>query len=334
MAAGTNVLMNCRSCSKEIAAIEPKINCNGLCNKFFHKQCLKLTRDKVKMLMETPNIKWFCDQCMESTSVVYALLIKLQDSVNQLNITVHQQTEVINNQTDKMIELENNLNALTSNKNYKHAQQNRNINTIATSTHRINNKDNKENSKLSSSTSTDTQTKRSVIQEVNNSPNKTKIITSESTTCQTEENKKLRNPNTDNKAEFQIVQSKRRKNRIFVEGTCTNSSVKAVGKNAWIYATRLDKETTANQIQTLLSSICEVKCEKLNLRHSEKWSSFKICAPFHFKDTIINGNIWPSGAQIGRYFFPKETSIKRIRKTEEDSSENFLNATMIDTQNS
>lgn len=135
-------------------------------------------------------------------------------------------------------------------------------------------------------------------QKVNKTPDNKKTTTSRSLTYQHHENKKGRN-----KEEVQIAQSDRHHKHTFFEGT-SNSSIKTVGENAWIYVTRLDKETIADQIQILLSAVCDVKCEKLNVRYNDKWSSFRICASFHFKDNITYGNIWHSGAQIGRYFFP------------------------------
>lgn len=328
MATGTSVLLKCGSCSKEILANEPKINCNGLCNMFYHKQCLKLTREKVKILLETPNFKWFCDHCNESSSVVYALLIKLQDTVNQLNNSVQQQIQVIKNQENKILELENNISSLTSIKEQKYAAQNKdNTMYTTTSTNRFNNSDNNKTRNLPKNISRETQRKQVTNQEPDVTTNNTKT-----TEDKVGQRKETHNSNKNHKNESHIVQSNRRPKRQFVEGTNKDSSIKAVNKNAWIFVTRLDKETTANQIEALLSSICEVKCEKLNLRHNEKWSSFRICAPFHLKDRITDGNIWPSGAQIGRYFFPKDKMKPETMPKE--SNEDFLDTTVTDNQNS
>lgn len=59
---------------------------------------------------------------IQSTSVIYGHLIKLQESVNQLNTSVHQQTEIIDNQRDKIVELEDNINSVTTTEEQKYAQ--------------------------------------------------------------------------------------------------------------------------------------------------------------------------------------------------------------------
>ncbi|CAH0552501.1 unnamed protein product [Brassicogethes aeneus] len=87
----------------------------------------------------------------------------------------------------------------------------------------------------------------------------------------------------------------------FIKGTNNSNTLKVVEKNAWIYVTNLHEETTEKQIEDYLATICKTQCEKLtqNFENSKK-SSFKICAPYKFKNQILDGNIWPEGTLINR----------------------------------
>ena len=67
----------------------------------------------------------------------------------------------------------------------------------------------------------------------------------------------------------------------------------------------MHKDLTEEEVTNMLSKVCVAKCEKLHFWHSTKYSSFKICVPFEERDKILDGNMWPKGALINRYFFPK-----------------------------
>lgn len=128
--------------------------------------------------------------------------------------------------------------------------------------------------------------------------------------------------------ELSTAQSKGHR-KHFVKGTNNSTLLKSAVRNAWFFVTNLEKHTTETQIKDMLSPICDVTCEKLNLIHSDRQSSFKISAPFDFKEEIMNGSVWPHGTRLSRYYFPKKKTEIPADKT----PKNFLEETTTQTRN-
>lgn len=305
----------CRRCNNEILPNDTAIYCKGICGLAYHKQCTNLSREKVKLVVETPNVMWFCDMCKDNVSVIADMLSKFQESIDHLNNTVSEQTKIIQSQHSKLMELHNNL------KLVKNAiQRNSTLDTVESPT--------SQKYKPGGSKQGSDNNQRRILPQTKGNSNVNKpngaILSAE---IKTTADKTDRDNQQNKNEEFQIVQSQSRKKRSCVKGTNTNSILKGTEKKAWIYVTNLHKETTVNQIETLLSTVCTIDCEKLNLRHSEQRSSFKICAPYKYKEDIMNGELWPVGTLLNRYFFPKRESMNGdIRNC--STSEDFLNKTV------
>lgn len=110
-----------------------------------------------------------------------------------------------------------------------------------------------------------------------------------------------------------VVNRKRNKTRsdTVIKGSATNSILKGVEKQAHLHVYRLDKSTNVEDIVTHLKSnqFNKISCEKLQSKHPEEYTSFKISVPISDLDKIKNPDIWPTGTCINRYFLWK-TSMK------------------------
>ena len=121
----------------------------------------------------------------------------------------------------------------------------------------------------------------------------------------------------------------------FIRGTCSDNSnmgLKAIDRNAWIFVTRLHKDTMEQQVTSHLSKVCkDVKCTKLiNLKNCNEVASFKICVPFDKKDEVLDGKIWPAGTLVNRYFFPRKNQVYNNQLKDVSVSEDFLDQTITE----
>lgn len=332
MAPAASSPIKCGACLNEFSNSDQKVNCGGWCNGFFHKQCINLSRDKVKILLETPSFKWFCQSCDEGSSTLTTLLVKIQTAVERLEQTVSRREEVINTQNFKIMKLNESLQQLTLKLNSSHVSQMENSAPTATSPVTRGNEipQDKRNLPISGvPKQTTCRTGDGARTATQRSAPSGRQQRQRQQSQKSGQNADLESA-TVNDEGFQLVRPKRqqRARRAIVNGTNKTCDIKAIGKNAWIYVTRLDKETSERDVQQLLEGTCKVACEKLNLKHSDRWSSFRICAPFQYKDIILDGQLWPEGAQIGRYFFPrKQESGENAENSEMDGDDNFLNRT-------
>lgn len=99
--------------------------------------------------------------------------------------------------------------------------------------------------------------------------------------------------------------------------------MKVADRKAWIFLTQIHKDITEKQVEDYLSNICSVKCEKLELKSSERMASFRLCVPYEVKDQIMDGKLWPRGALVNRYYFPRTNNKMSFDKKE--GLENFRN---------
>lgn len=318
---GVDVL-ECGSCLKEIMQKDSFIKCSGVCGLLFHKPCTNLGRKEITLLLETRNLKWFCESCNVSTSVFLNLFKSLEKTIDDLQKTVRNQSEKIDQQSDKIVLLEKyvyNINENYANKNNSHLEQEKTSSVQQLKQNPKGGKQmwnphteiNHENNNIGSSSS------NQINQEKTNTHKK---------------NEKNVDNGKDRDNEFTVVQYKNRQKRKetkFIQGTNESSTLRASERNAWIYATNMHKDLTEEEVTDMLSKICVAKCEKLHLWHSKKYSSFRICVPFDEKDKILDGKMWPKGALLNRYFFPK--ARKEEKKSENSQQEDFLNRTIIET---
>lgn len=113
-----------------------------------------------------------------------------------------------------------------------------------------------------------------------------------------------------------------RQRRVFrkpVVGSNENSDVKTVQKLGYLHVYRLDPSMTAVDLnECLKKSAPDIRFDCKELNKTDKSLSCIVSFPLHFVGDVYNPAIWPSGACINRYKFPKDN-----RSNEQDHS-NFL----------
>lgn len=96
-----------------------------------------------------------------------------------------------------------------------------------------------------------------------------------------------------------------------------NSEVKtvsAVRKNGYLHVYRMDPKTTESSLRDYLKQTApsvEFKCEML--KKTDVSSSFKVTFPIECLESVYVSEIWPHGAAVKRFIFPRK----------QNSSENF-----------
>jgi len=328
MASSVGVVFKCSKCLTEIKQNETIIKCGGICESVRHKHCVNLGRSESKVLLENTCLKWFCDLCNNTTSILTGLFRKLESKIDKLQKCVSNQAITIESLYSQINNLE------FQNKKNKNITDNKSkiVNKIdkpqapsnQTIQHLSNYADADIADKPSNSKSFEQKTSLRKNQEINY-PAQAEVT---------------KNDDDRPGEQFTQVSYRRRRNkqRQFVEGSGVEeiNTLKAIEKNAWIYVTRLSRDTTEQQVITHLAKICKVECTKLQLKNSSQFASFKICAPFAKKDSILDGKIWPRGTLINRYYFPRTKTEERPVLSQGDQEsmdhddQDFLNRTVIE----
>lgn len=344
MAPNNDKLQKCGVCSSDFILNEPKINCGGWCEMAIHKHCSDLSRDKVKILLESPSLRWMCKECTNESFRTQMMLQGLKSSIEQLHTAVSNQTEVINKQNNKIREMHAKINGLTSFSPTPHnvgAVTNQELATppVVTQNKRDKTVNAGEKRKLTLPRASDTvPVALSQINTITDDP-LTQILQNKQVQQQSQRNKHQQNRpiptiggSTDDDG-FILVRAKRqqRHKKGVIEGTNNAGPIKAISRTTWIFVTRLSLETTEEQIIKALADISEVKCEKLELHHSDRWSSFRINAPLHHREAIMNGQIWPEGSQVSKYFFPRKHDLV-TEKPKQHNEKHFLSQARINLQ--
>lgn len=86
----------------------------------------------------------------------------------------------------------------------------------------------------------------------------------------------------------------------------TVNTVTAVQKKSYLHVYRINPNTTVSDLDDYLKQTAPnfgFRCEIL--RQSGESVSFKVSFPMEYVDKVYNPEIWPSGAAVRRFFFPR-----------------------------
>lgn len=88
------------------------------------------------------------------------------------------------------------------------------------------------------------------------------------------------------------------------------STIKTVPKMGYVYVSRLDRDTTTVELENHLKHTApDVRFIIELIRKTNISSSFKISFPLDFVQLIYDPSIWPEGAGVKRYFFPRTKTL-------------------------
>lgn len=111
---------------------------------------------------------------------------------------------------------------------------------------------------------------------------------------------------------FQLVTNKNKnknkkslnKGKVTV-GAALNTNIKAIVNYSYLHISKLDKNTTIEDIEEYLKSLkfSDFKCDKLVSKRPDIYSSFRVGVPPHLLDRLKNPETWPLGTFINRFFW-------------------------------
>jgi hypothetical protein len=116
---------------------------------------------------------------------------------------------------------------------------------------------------------------------------------------------------------FVLVQKRRLRNRFLGKTgkaiVDTNSNFKAADIKIPIYINNVSKETTVCDIQKYINSKTnlDVYLEKMNMRVTKEYNSFKILAPKCKVDMFLSDDFWPDGVMYRRFVDFNRNSERR-----------------------
>lgn len=115
---------------------------------------------------------------------------------------------------------------------------------------------------------------------------------------------------------WSVVTKKRKFKQLdAIQGSNKNSSsIKGVASYSHLHVYRLDPTLKPEQIVSYLESqdVIGSKCEQLNSKFPEIYSSFKVSVPEKYLNEVMKPEKWPENVRVNRFFerlvrLPKET---------------------------
>lgn len=109
--------------------------------------------------------------------------------------------------------------------------------------------------------------------------------------------------NDEGRWEFPRQRSRRRNNNIIYGKGNNDTTFKGVVRYIDYHVFRCPLDLSSGEIVKYLSSqnIPDVKCESMNSRYPEQYTSFKISVPANHVEKFKNPNIWPEYVGIDRF---------------------------------
>lgn len=105
---------------------------------------------------------------------------------------------------------------------------------------------------------------------------------------------------------------KRRRPIIGVGANTDSFNVKTVPKLGYLHVYRIDPSTTTQNLCDYLKQSApsiNFTCEYLN--NNSTSNSFLVSFPIHHVKEVYNPEIWPNGACVNRFLFPKESNADK-----------------------
>lgn len=113
---------------------------------------------------------------------------------------------------------------------------------------------------------------------------------------------------------WKMVSGRKRKQKI-MKGENTTLGIQAMERKKHLHVWRLQPETTSEQMESHVRSICGtgvcVEIQKINHKTDRGYSSFIVGVPERLFDTISQSNVWPRDAEFGEWIW-----FRRSSKTE------------------
>lgn len=70
--------MSCGKCRVKLKRQDLIIDCDGFCKKSFHVDCVNITKNSLEDIERNNNIKWFCNNCLETFEFAFNISLEIQ----------------------------------------------------------------------------------------------------------------------------------------------------------------------------------------------------------------------------------------------------------------
>lgn len=161
-----------------------------------------------------------------------------------------------------------------------------------------------------------------------NTPNQTSLITAQNASRAIENaqtsnifNKLIHINSESASSSKRVVSTTQRASRNLFTGNmsaCNNLQLKASVKPInpdmkLLHSIYWDPDTDTDELSKYLQKIVpDLKVEKLNSRHPQDYSSFKISVPKSEMEKIMKPELWPSGVRINEFFLSRKRQINNL----------------------
>ncbi|KAK9731533.1 hypothetical protein QE152_g13617 [Popillia japonica] len=279
-------MSKCGACSKKVSRYDDSTMCNKGCGEKFHSVCVDVSEEQLTNLKTTGNIRqWACSSCETNPN--------LQAAFRNKNVV-----------PVKLILTYKLLSAIKIYKTIKYMKRVDNITSDAQKS-----KDTK-NVNSSKTVNTNTNNNTDKNKTVNNNTNKDdtyKNKTEYTAIIKEIEERRSKENNSSDSDGFQPVVNRRKntKPRTVIMGLGTNTKLKAVMKYSYLYISKLDKDTTVEDIIKYLEgkNFSEIKCDKMNSKRPDIYSSFRLGVLQNRLLELKDPNIWPLGTYVNNFFW-------------------------------
>lgn len=111
-----------------------------------------------------------------------------------------------------------------------------------------------------------------------------------------------------------------RNNKRIVIGCNKNDSIQAVPKQGYLHVYRMERNTTEeNLLKYLKVTAPEINFQCELLKSTDKACSFKVNFPMDHVNKVYEPEIWPTGAAVKRFVFPKQHFLPKTTVTDPKS---------------
>lgn len=108
----------------------------------------------------------------------------------------------------------------------------------------------------------------------------------------------------------EVVKKKRRK-QVIIGNNRESAGVVGVPSYAALHIYRLNPQTTSEELTELMKKhFPKVRCESLNSKHPELYSSFKVTILASNFRKAMDSDLWPFGACVSRFFMKRKTNVE------------------------
>lgn len=315
--------IECILCTKSIGRYQDYITCTGECKSNFHIACVNITVEVLTAMKESNEAKiWKCTTCRgyESSNVENSVLDENITGTQVIAFLKEMEIRIIKELTmNVIVPLKSEINELKK----QNVILSKEVEILQSTTQRksfVHPIDGASDKNIEISNTVLDKQKQAAQKKDNILQSRKKEVVELTKSSDSSIDKKyssvvkqaLVNKTNDNgesnlmNEEFTLVYNKHRKRRESpIMGTALNSSLKGTITFKHFHVYGIAPETSSAEVVSYLQNnkFKDIKCEKMNAKHPNDYTSFKISVPCEQTEEFKRPELWPSGVKINNYYF-------------------------------